>query len=119
MIDVRVVTINTQGEVRRYCDRSRHIRLYDTEGVRLARHKQANDETEKAQDGAEDLDDENLNESKGTRDISLELIYVAMAETYSVGSAASANAAPLPLMPTATPQTRLHMPTVRPDQNSA
>lgn len=39
--------------------------------------------------------------------------------TYRVGSAASAKAAPLPLIPTATPQIRLHMPTVRPDQKRA
>lgn len=38
---------------------------------------------------------------------------------YSEGSAASAKAAPLPLIPTATPQIRLHNPTVSPDQNSA
>ena len=39
--------------------------------------------------------------------------------TYSVGSAASASAALLPLMPTHTPQIKLHMPTVIPAQNSA
>lgn len=39
--------------------------------------------------------------------------------TYREGSAASASAAPLPLMPTAIPQTRLQPPTVRPDQKSA
>ena len=39
--------------------------------------------------------------------------------TYKLGSAASAKAALLPLMPTETPQTRLHVPTVIPAQNSA
>ncbi len=39
--------------------------------------------------------------------------------TYKLGSAASAKAALLPLTPTETPQTRLHMPTVKPAQNSA
>jgi hypothetical protein len=39
--------------------------------------------------------------------------------TYKDGSAASARAALLPLMPTQTPQIRLHMPTVNPAQNSA
>lgn len=43
----------------------------------------------------------------------------AAMKAYRVGSAASANAALLPLMPTATPQMRLHIPTVRPDQNNA
>lgn len=40
-------------------------------------------------------------------------------ETYKVESAASAKAALLPLMPTDTPQMRLHIPTVTPDQNRA
>lgn len=35
------------------------------------------------------------------------------------GSAASASAALLPLMPTQTPQIKLHMPTVMPAQNNA
>ncbi len=39
--------------------------------------------------------------------------------THKVGSAASANAAPLPLMPTDTPQIKLHNPTVKPAQNTA
>ncbi len=39
--------------------------------------------------------------------------------THSEGSAASANAAPLPLMPTDTPQIRLQKPTVMPVQNMA
>lgn len=40
-------------------------------------------------------------------------------ETYRVESAASAKAALLPLMPTDTPQMRLHIPTVTPDQKRA
>lgn len=39
--------------------------------------------------------------------------------TYREGSAASASAALLPLMPTQTPQIKLHMPTVMPAQNNA
>ena len=39
--------------------------------------------------------------------------------SYSEGSAASAKAALLPLMPTETPQIKLHMPTVKPAQNKA
>ena len=40
-------------------------------------------------------------------------------KTYKLWSLASARAAPLPLMPTATPHTKLHMPTVMPDQKMA
>lgn len=40
-------------------------------------------------------------------------------DTYKLGSAASARAAPLPLMPTETPHIKLHIPTVIPDQNRA
>lgn len=39
--------------------------------------------------------------------------------THKLGSAASANAAPLPLIPTLTPHTRLHIPTVKPAQKRA
>ena len=39
--------------------------------------------------------------------------------THRLGSAASANAALLPFIPTLTPQIRLHIPTSTPDQNSA
>jgi hypothetical protein len=39
--------------------------------------------------------------------------------SYKLGSAASARAAELPLMPTETPHIRLHVPTVMPAQNSA
>ena len=38
---------------------------------------------------------------------------------YKLGSEASANAALLPLIPTETPHTRLHIPTVIPAQNNA
>lgn len=40
-------------------------------------------------------------------------------ETYRLGSAASARAALLPLIPTETPHIRLHVPTVKPAQNKA
>lgn len=46
-------------------------------------------------------------------------IYVGCNGSYKLGSAASAKAALLPLMPTETPQMRLHMPTVTPDQKRA
>lgn len=39
--------------------------------------------------------------------------------TYKLGSAASASAALLPLIPTETPHIRLHIPTVNPDQKRA
>jgi len=39
--------------------------------------------------------------------------------SHKLGSAASANAALLPLIPTDTPQIKLHIPTVNPDQNRA
>ncbi len=39
--------------------------------------------------------------------------------THKLGSAASASAALLPLIPTETPHIKLHMPTVRPDQKRA
>lgn len=38
---------------------------------------------------------------------------------HKVGSAASASAALLPLIPTETPHIKLHIPTVRPDQKRA
>ena len=43
----------------------------------------------------------------------------ASASTHKLGSAASANAALDPLMPTLTPQIRLHIPTSSPLQKSA
>ena len=39
--------------------------------------------------------------------------------SYKLGSAASASAALLPLIPTETPHTKLHSPTVMPAQNKA
>lgn len=47
-------------------------------------------------------------------------LYLSRLEpSYKDGSAASARAAPLPLMPTEIPHIRLHIPTVSPDQNNA
>lgn len=43
----------------------------------------------------------------------------AFSSTHKPGSAASASAALLPLIPTETPQMRLHIPTVSPAQKSA
>lgn len=96
--------------------------LFGAEFTSLLGEKQANNEAEQAKDGAEDLDDQDLDESMDTHDTVSGFATAdkrPCSNTYSVGSAASASAAPLPLMPTATPQTRLHMPTVRPDQNRA
>jgi multidrug resistance efflux pump len=83
----------------------------------FALDQQADDKTEKSKDRAKNLDDENLDESglkvraksKGRRG----------EVAYRPGSAASASAALLPLIPTDTPQMRLHMPTVKPAQNRA
>jgi hypothetical protein len=84
----------------------------------LAGHEQPNDEAEQTKDGAEDFDDEDLDETK--RDaISMDFVCGRGRLAYSVGSAASARAAPLPLMPTATPQTKLQKPTVIPPQKVA
>ena len=79
-------------------------------------HEQSNDETEQTKDGTKDLDNENLDE---TAKESVKTSGIQRSRTYSEGSAASANAALLPLIPTETPQTRLQMPTVSPAQNSA
>lgn len=51
--------------------------------------------------------------------LSVRVVEHRSGSAYSDGSAASARAALLPLMPTQTPQIRLHMPTVRPAQNNA
>jgi hypothetical protein len=82
----------------------------------LSRHQQANDETEQAQDRAEDLNDKNLDEPAKSL---MGVPFFNGFATYSAGSAASANAALLPFIPTDTPQIRLHIPTVIPPQNSA
>jgi len=83
----------------------------------LLRQQQPNDQSEKSKHRAEDLDNENLDETIDQRkhgyDERLD------GQTYSVGSAASASAALLPLMPTDTPQIKLHIPTVNPAQNKA
>ncbi len=92
-----------------------------TEIEGLAGDKQTNNEAKEAQNGAEDLDDENLDETGDCLSVT-NVCQGQRAEgeaTHSVGSAASANAAPLPLIPTARPQTKLHMPTIRPDQKRA
>lgn len=83
--------------------------------VSITLHEQPDDETEETENGSKDFDGENLDESAEVRTISRR----AIGCTHSEGSAASARAALLPLMPTQTPQIRLHMPTVNPAQNSA
>ena len=47
------------------------------------------------------------------------VLFIGKVFTHRLGSAASASAALLPLIPTETPQMRLHMPTVMPAQKSA
>lgn len=84
----------------------------------LAGNEKANDETEQAQHGAENLDDKDLDEPREKSMLDVRRTNTAIT-TYRDGSAASARAAPLPLIPTATPQTKLHRPTVRPDQKRA
>lgn len=81
-----------------------------------ALHQQSNDKTKQTKDGTEDLNNENLDE---TADLSVAKFETWRGDTYSEGSAASANAALLPLIPTETPQIKLHMPTVKPAQNRA
>ena len=83
----------------------------------LAGHQQPNNEPEQAEHRTEDLDHEDLDESLCCQQNSHG--DVIRNGAYNVGSAASANAALLPLMPTLTPHIRLHRPTVKPDQNSA
>ena len=85
---------------------------------RFAGYQQPDDKAEETQHGAEDLDDENLDKPDGIVS-SLSSCLMKHQRTHRLGSAASARAAPLPLMPTDTPHTRLHMPTVNPDQNRA
>lgn len=87
--------------------------------VGFAGGKEANDQAEQTKDGAEDLDHKDLDES--SRGISMSAaVFLDLGEaTYSDGSAASASAAPLPLIPTVIPHTRLQPPTVMPAQNRA
>jgi hypothetical protein len=79
--------------------------------------EKTDDKTEKAKDRTEDLDNKDLDKSGvGISDmVQANVIW----EPYRPGSAASARAALLPLMPTDTPQMRLHAPTVNPAQNRA
>ena len=82
----------------------------------VALHQQANDESKQSENGGEDLDGKNLDEAR----MPLMGDWASGARaTYRAGSAASARAALLPLMPTQTPQMRLHMPTVMPAQKRA
>jgi hypothetical protein len=99
------------------------------EFVGLARDEEPNNEAKKTKNGAEDFNHQDLDEAarmdKSAACPKLDCFLwrrnkkIAQPNAYREGSAASARAAPLPLMPTATPQTRLHMPTVIPDQKRA
>lgn len=85
---------------------------------RLARHKQAYNEAKETEDGAEDLNDKNLDEPGFEQQLAL-VHPLSSASTYKLGSAASANAALLPLIPTDTPHIKLQAPTISPLQNIA
>lgn len=85
---------------------------------RLSSHQKSDNQTEQAKDRAEDLDNQNPDESivpLSARSLEKGIVW----ETYRLGSAASANAAPLPLMPTEIPQIKLQNPTVTPPQKRA
>lgn len=89
------------------------------EVVCAAAKQQANNETEQTKDGREDLNDQDLDETVVTLAIPELASREAYSSTHSEGSAASAKAALEPLMPTLTPQIKLHMPTNTPLQNNA
>jgi hypothetical protein len=83
-------------------------------------HKKTDNQTEKSKNGAEDLNDENLDEP--VKEEQCKRVFSVLdttGHTYKLGSAASAKAAPLPLIPTEIPQIRLHIPTVIPPQKTA
>lgn len=82
----------------------------------VALHQQSNDKSKQSENSGKDFDSENLDEPNRKLASSWSL---RMWVTCSAGSAASARAALLPLMPTQTPQIRLHMPTVSPAQKRA
>jgi len=89
------------------------------EVVCAATEQQSNDESEQTEDRREDLNDQNLDETINTLAIFVLVSNNAHPCTHSEGSAASAKAALEPLMPTLTPQIKLHMPTSTPLQKSA
>jgi hypothetical protein len=89
------------------------------EVVCAATEQQSNDESEQAEDGREDLNDQDLDETVITLAIFVPVSHMSHSQTHSEGSAASAKAALEPLIPTLTPQIKLHMPTRTPLQNSA
>lgn len=82
-----------------------------------SREQEADDETEQTEDGAEDLNDKDLYKSVTMLDV--DWIATDFSSAHKLGSAASARAALLPLIPTDTPQIRLHAPTSTPDQKMA
>jgi hypothetical protein len=89
------------------------------EVVRATAEKQSNDESEQAENRREDLNDQDLDETVDVSAICGYLCHTVHPVTHSEGSAASAKAALEPLIPTLTPQIKLHMPTNTPLQNSA
>jgi hypothetical protein len=89
------------------------------EVVCAAAKQQANNETKQTKDGREDLDDQDLDETVDVLANPVHIYHKTHFSTYSEGSAASAKAALEPLMPTLTPQIKLHMPTNTPLQNNA
>ena len=89
------------------------------EVVCAAAKQQSNDESEQTKDRREDLNDQDLDETVDTLAIPELASHKAHSSTHSEGSAASAKAALEPLIPTLTPQIKLHMPTSTPLQNNA
>lgn len=87
------------------------------EVVGTTAQQQSDDESEEAEDRREDLNDQDLDETSDELVIRDHACVRPL--TYSEGSAASAKAALEPLIPTLTPQIKLHMPTSTPLQNNA
>jgi hypothetical protein len=97
------------------CSQEKH----SFEVVGATTEQQSNNQSEQTEDRRENLNDQDLDETVSALDCCPGFICGPRPGTYSEGSAASANAALEPLMPTLTPQIKLHMPTSVPLQNRA
>ena len=90
---------------------------------RFSGDEKTNYQTKETQDRTEDLDHEDLDKPgssvSGSRWKDVKGENKEIGWTHKLGSAASARAALLPLIPTEIPQTKLHMPTVTPAQKRA
>lgn len=89
------------------------------EVVGATTQQQSNNQSEKTENRREDLDNQDLDETVNALDTCHGFTCIPCPKTYSEGSAASANAALEPLMPTLTPQIMLHIPTSKPLQKRA